>query len=195
MVCFESTKNHLKKKTLFYKERDEQARQKFLEELSQYSKDTIVYVDEAGVDKFLHREFGRALRGQKVYGEISGKRYSRESFIAGLCNGKVVAPLCFDGACDTLLFNCWLENCLIPELKPNQVVVLDNASFHKSEQTKLLIEKTNCKLLFLPPYSPDLNPIEKLWANIKAKIKAIANTFHTLSESIDYAFQRTSYAI
>ena len=152
-------------------------------------------MDEAGIDKVLHKEFGRAVRGQKVYGEISGKRYSRESFIAGLCNGRVVAPLCFDGACDTLLFNYWLEHCLIPELKPNQVVVIDNASFHKSEQTKMLVEKANCKLLFLPPYSPDLNPIEKLWANLKTKIKAIAKTFQTLRESIDCAFQMVSYAI
>jgi transposase len=163
--------------------------------LSQYAKERIVYVDEAGVDTFLHREFGRALRGQKVYGEISGKRYSRESFIAGLCNGRVVAPICFDGACDALLFNWWLEYCLIPELKPNQVVVVDNASFHKSEQSKVLVEKAKCRLLFLPPYSPDLNPIEKLWANLKAKIKSIAKTFQTLKESIDYAFQMVSHAI
>ena len=66
---------------------------------------------------------------------------------------------------------------------------MDNAAFHKSEITKLMIEDAGCQLLFLPPYSPDLNPIEKFWANLKAKIKKIIGGFSTLAEAIDEAFR------
>lgn len=122
-------------------------------------------------------------------GECSGKRYARESFIAGQIQEKVVAPFCYDGTCDGQLFNFWLEKFLLPELGPGYTIVMDNASIHKSEETLNLIYRANCKILFLPPYSPDLNPIERLWARIKAKIrKSIAN-FGSLSEAIDFAFK------
>ena len=71
------------------------------------------------------------------------------------------------GCCDTRLFVAWVKQMLVPALKEGQTVVMDNASFHKSCVVKELIAKAGCKLLYLPPYSPDLNPIEKFWANLK----------------------------
>ena len=73
----------------------------------------------------------------------------------------------FDGTCNTDVFNQWLEEMLLPALKPGTVIIMDNAAFHKSQKTREVIEAAGCRILFLPPYSPDLNPIEKLWANIK----------------------------
>ncbi len=145
-------------------------------------------MDESGINKFLYREHGWAKRGKKVIGEVAGKRYMRESFIAGLVGNKVVAPLCYQGTCDTVLFNYWLENCLLPTLGPGYTIVMDNAAFHKSEKTKILIERARCNLLFLPPYSPDLNPIEKFWANLKAKIRKCIRRFPSLADAIDNAF-------
>ena len=84
--------------------------------------------------------------------------------------------------------NYWLENCLLPTLGPGYTIVMDNAAFHKSEKTKILIEKARCNLLFLPPYSPDLNPIEKFWANLKAKIRKCIRRFSSLADAIDNAF-------
>jgi len=69
--------------------------------------------------------------------------------------------MCFEGTCDTALFNTWLEKVLIPNLIPGQVLILDNASFHKSKKSKELVEKAGCKMLFLPPYSPDFKPDKK----------------------------------
>ena len=77
---------------------------------------------------------------------------------------------------------------MVPELKPGQVVILDNATFHKSEKTRKLVEDAGCILLFLPPYSPDLNPIEIFWANFKAKIRSVIRYFSKLSEAIDFVF-------
>ena len=90
------------------------------------------------------------------------------------------ATMCYKGTCNAQLFNTWIAKCLVPELKQGQVVVLDNASFHKSENTKKLIENAGCKINFLPPYSPDLNPIETFWANLKAKIKKNVQEFKSL---------------
>lgn len=120
-----------------------------------------MYLDESGIDKYLYNPYSWSKRGQIVYGEVSGKREDRQSFIAAKCQDKILAPMCYKGTCNTQLFNIWLEKLLIPELKPGQTVIMDNATFHKSEKTQQLIERAGCTLLFLPPYSPDLNPIEK----------------------------------
>lgn len=126
--------------------------------------------------------------GKSIFGAVSGKRYQRESFVAAKINGKVIAPFCYQGTCDTNLFNFWIERFLVPVLKPGQVVILDNATFHKSQKTKELICSAGCRLLFLPPYSPDLNPIEQFWANLKRTIRENLKKFKNLSETIDYSF-------
>ena len=112
-------------------------------------------------------------------------RFARESFISGLHNGKLLSPMCFQGTCNSELFNIWLKEVLIPNLKPGQVLILDNASFHRSEKSKTLVEEAACELLFLPPYSPDLNPIEKCWANLKVKIRELLSKHGKLHETID----------
>lgn len=93
--------------------------------------------------------------------------------------------MCFEGTCNTSLFNTWMKQLLIPNLIPGQVLILDNASFHKSAESKKLIEEAGCKILFLPPYSPDLNPIEKYWANMKNKVREILPKEKTLGNALD----------
>ena len=95
--------------------------------------------------------------------------------------------MCFEGTCDTDLFNVWLKQELLPSLTPGQVLILDNASFHKSVATRKLVESFGCEIFFLPPYSPDLNPIEKYWANMKTKIRELLPTVATLAEALDLA--------
>lgn len=123
-----------------------------------------------------------------MYGGVSGNRYHRESFIAGQNQGAILAPFCYTGTCNTALFNTWLEKICIPELKPGQVVILDNASFHKSKTSIEMIRSAGCEVLFLPPYSPDMNPIEKFWANFKMKVKERIKECSTLAEAIDQVF-------
>ena len=102
-----------------------------------------------------------------MHGFRSGHRRPRTSLIAGLIDKKLTAPFLFEGTCDTDTFNLWLEQQLVPGLEPGMVVVLDNAAFHKSPATKEIIQKAKCELLFLPPYSPDLMPIENRFGTIK----------------------------
>ncbi len=136
----------------------------------------------------MDRPYGRAPRGHKLYGEVRGKRGVRESFIAALWNKKIIAPMGFQGTCNAALFNTWLEKILIPELRPGQILILDNAAFHKSETTKKLVENAGCQLMFLPPYSPDFNPIETCWANIKRKIRNTIHNFNSITQAIDHVF-------
>lgn len=90
---------------------------------------------------------------------------------------------------DNILFNFWLANFLLPEVGRWKVIIMDNAAFHKSNKTREIINQAGCDLVFLPPYSPDLNPIEKVWANLKKKIRNKIGEFNSLEKAIDYAFQ------
>lgn len=131
----------------------------------------FVYVDESGFERTTQRDYGYASRGRRVHGFRSGNRRPRTSLIAGLVGKKLMAPFLFEGTCDTDTFNLWLEQMLVPKLDPGAVVVLDNATFHKSTITKEIIENAKCNLLFLPPYSPDLMPIEKAFGTLKRQRK------------------------
>ena len=95
----------------------------------------------------------------------------------------------FNGSCNTTLFETWVKEFLIKALKPGQVVIMDNASFHKSKKTKELIASVGCRIIFLPPYSPDYNPIEKFWANMKRWIKSKIAGFEKLYEALESFFK------
>ena len=108
-----------------------------------------------------------------MFGEKSGNRKGKRiTVISALKNSELLAPMYFEGNTNTEVFNTLLTDFLLPNLKKNQVVIMDNATFHRSETIKKLIESANCKLLYLPPYSPDLNQIEKKWRqNMVKKIR------------------------
>ncbi len=129
---------------------------------------TPVYVDESGFSNADIRRYAYAPKGIGVSDKISGShRYASTSLIAARIGDSFTAPLLFQGASDALAFNAWLEHQLCPLLHETHVVIMDNASFHKGSETARLIAETGASLLFLPPYAPELNPIEKDFANIK----------------------------
>ena len=141
--------------------------------IKRISAKNLIYVDEAGIDQYLFREYARAPLGQKIVGVISGKKFNRTNIVAGICLGKWVAPLQYNGYTDSGLFEYWFENCLLKEIKRGKYIVMDNATFHRKTRLAELAESNKCKVIFLPPYSPDLNPIENKWAWIKQKLREI----------------------
>jgi transposase len=166
-------------------------RDKYAELIKDIAAESLVYIDESGIEMTICKDRGWGKRGEPLIGKKSGKHYERTNIIAGLVINKPIAPFVFNGSCNTELFENWVEQFLIKELKAGQFVVMDNASFHKSQKTKELIESVGCKVIFLPPYSPDLNPIEKFWANMKRWIKDKIMEFGELYKTITHFFQIT----
>jgi transposase len=170
-------------------EASEEKRNQYAEDIKGIAQANLVYIDESGIETKICKDRGWGKKSEKLVAKKSGKHYERTNIIAGLVNNKSIAPMVFNGSCNTDLFNNWVEHFLIKELKPGQVVILDNASFHKSQKTKELIESVKCRVIFLPPYSPDLNPIEKFWANMKRWIKQRIDNFDHLFDSIAFFFK------
>ncbi len=108
--------------------------------------------------------------------------------IAAWCLGNVLAPMIFTGTCDSLVVETWFRKVLAPVLQPGQVVILDNASFHRKAKLKALLEPLGCRLLALPTYSPDLNKIEPLWHQLKAHIRHNLDPNLSLHNKVDAAF-------
>ena len=178
----------LVKKTTLYLERSEEKRQIFLAEIKKISADNLIYLDESGIDEILYRPYARSPRNTRIYADISGKRVARTTLIAGYNQNGFIAPFRFKGYTNTATFNCWVEKCLVPTLRPGQVVILDNASFHKSKRTTELIKAAGCRVLFQPPYSPDINKIEPMWANLKKRIRDHYDKSKTFLENLDTKF-------
>lgn len=178
---------------MLYQERNEHKRKEFQEKISTFDDDQIVWVDECGMNRELYRLYGRSQAGQRIRDETSGDRIvPRISMIAGYCKGHLLAPFRFDGHTDSVVFSLWVEKCLLSELKSGQVIILDNASFHKSKKTRQLIELADCQLLFQPPYSPDLNKIEPQWANLKQGVRANQNTDLSIHQKLDIQLVKMS---
>jgi transposase len=165
-------------------EASKEKRDQYQEAIKDIPYESVVYIDESGIEMSICKDRGWGKKGKLLVGKKSGKYYERTNIIAGYVNNKSIAPMVFTGSCNTNLFETWVEEFLIKELKPGQVVVMDNAAFHRSQKTKDLIESVDCKLIFLPAYSPDLNPIEKFWANMKRWIKGQITQFDKLYEAI-----------
>lgn len=108
--------------------------------------------------------------------------------IAAWCQGQVLAPVTFQGSCDAAVFECWFKNQLLPLLEPGQVVILDNATFHRMKTLRPLLEETGCSLLPLPAYSPDFNKIEPLWNTIKHHVRHNTDSALTFRQKVDLAF-------
>lgn len=143
-----------------------------MKRLKDIPSDKLVWVDECGVDEEIERLYARGLKGQRVYGDISGKRtHNRISVIAAYIQKKLQAAFRFKGYTNTSVFETWVVHCLIPILIAGQIVILDNASFHKAQSIIDKIEAVGAKVLFLPPYSPDINKIEPQWSVLKARLK------------------------
>jgi transposase len=129
--------------------------------------------------------YGWSKKGERIHGLKAGRRQGRINMIAGYRDGKLIAPFTIKGACNRNVFEIWLKSCLIPTLKAGQWVIIDNATFHHGGSIQDLIEAAGCKLVYLPPYSPDLNRIEKCWAWLKSRIRKRLRDSANLHDAID----------
>jgi transposase len=131
----------------------------------------LIFLDETGVTTNMVRRYGWARRGQRVKGYAPAGHWKITTFIAGLSRDGFLAPFVVDQPMNREIFTQYVRQFLVPELKPGDVVILDNLSSHKGSEAASLIQECGATLLFLPPYSPDLNPIEMAFAKLKQMLR------------------------
>ncbi len=160
---------------------------KALEEVAVWDR---VYVDESGCDDRLQREHGWSPRGLPCFDTRLGHASERLSVIAAWMPAPahgLMAPLSFDGTCHSRLFELWLRVMLCPLLRAGQVVILDNARFHRKKALQRLLRRVGCRALFLPAYSPDLNLIEPQWHGLKTRVRTHRLHGMTFKHALDSA--------
>jgi transposase len=181
-----------KKKSLHATEQDTEAgrlkRSIWRQETNQIDPAKLIFLDESGVTTDMTRRYGRAARGERV-GEGTPAGHWRTLTVLGAIRlSGWVATMTIEAATDGDIFLAYLEQGLCPQLQPGDIVVMDNLSAHKVRGVRDLIEQTGAELRYLPPYSPDFNPIEKCWSKFKQLLRAAkARSLDTLEQGVAQA--------
>jgi transposase len=177
------------KKSLHAIERDREEnrrrREEFLERLQTIPPEKLIFLDESGVTTQMTRAYARASGGRRVHEATPAGHWKILTILSALSLGGLLATMTIEQATDGDIFLAYLEQVLGPKLRPGDVVVMDNLSAHKVAGVEQLIQAAGAELLYLPPYSPDLNPIEKAWAKLKQLLRsAKARTAEALDQAI-----------
>jgi transposase len=177
------------KKSLHAIERDREEnrrrREEFLERLQTIPPEKLIFLDESGVTTQMTRAYARASGGRRVHEATPAGHWKILTILSALSLGGLLATMTIEQATDGDIFLAYLEQVLGPKLRPGDVVVMDNLSAHKVAGVEQLIQAAGAELLYLPPYSPDLNPIEKAWAKLKQLLRsAKARTAEALEQAI-----------
>lgn len=155
--------------------------------------DRLVFVDESGITPKMSRTHARAPQGQRAYGSVPFGSWQRLTVLGALSSEGVVAAMSIEAATSTPVFLAYLEQGLVPELKrvkPDAVVVMDNLRPHKAGAVGQVLAAAGVGLIYLPRYSPELNPIEPGWSKLKTRLKAkAARTLHTLDAELGPALE------
>ncbi len=160
----------------------------FILVLSTFRVSNFVFVDESGLSRYYRREMARARRGTRVHGIKPGRRFARTNVIAGLCDGRHIAVRCYENSTTACFFEEWFEWELLSTVPEGSVIVMDNATFHRKAKLCEIASRYGVAVLFLPPYSPELNPIEKSWANLKRWLKDNLFRFPSLDFAVEWYF-------
>lgn len=188
-----------KKKSLIAGEQDrpdvKARRDVWHDELKDTDPATIVFLDESGARTDMTRTRGRAPRGVRVVEKVPAGHWKTTTMLAAVRTAGPLAGAVVGGATDTDVFLTWVEHALVPALRPGETVVMDNLPPHKNPRVKTLIESAGCRLLYLPPYSPDFNPIENMWSKVKSHLRsAAARTYEALQTAITDALHAVTPA-
>ena len=133
-----------------------------------------MFIDETGAKTNMARRYGRAPRGQRLVAAVPHGHWKTTTFVAALRQDRIEAPMVIDQAMNGAIFKAWIEQALAPTLEPGDIVIMDNLPAHKVKGVREAIEAKMASLVYLPPYSPDLNPIEQLFAKLKAMLRKAA---------------------
>lgn len=155
--------------------------------------DKLVFIDESGANLRMTSRYARSDGGSRIKMPVPCNRGPKISIIGAISTRKVEAALYGEWATNGEIFLSFIEKCLAPKLKKNQIVIMDNVKFHLQESITNKIEEKGAKVVFLPPYSPDFSPIENMWSKIKNSLRKLApRTLKEFQKSIRIAFEEIS---
>ena len=155
--------------------------------------DRLFFIDECGTNTKMARTTGRSVRGERCRASVPHGHWKTTTLVAALTTSGIAAPMILDGAMDGDMFTAYVTHVLLKELRPGDVVIMDNLPAHKVAAARKTIEGAGAQLIYLPPYSPDFNPIEKAFSQIKAHLKtAAARTKQTLEAEIAKAIDKVT---
>lgn len=144
-----------------------------------------MFIDESGAKSNLCRTHGRAPMGQRLVDKVPHGHWKTTTILSAVALRGPFAPAAFDGPVNRESFRAYVEQVLVPELRPNDIVIMDNLQLHKAAGIAEAIASAGASLLYLPPYSPDFNPIENMWSKVKTHLRsAAARTFDDLCDAI-----------
>jgi transposase len=190
----EAIRLHAKKKTLRASEQDrpevKKQRKAWEKKLRKIDPNRLVFLDESGAKTNMTRQYGRTLQGKRLFDAVPGGQWNSTTMIAAIRLEGVATAMITEGATNTLVFHGFVEQFLTPALRPGDIVVMDNLSSHKASCVIEAIEAVGAEAWFLPPYSPDFNPIELMWSKVKGQLRSIAaRTKRTLVTAIGKALK------
>jgi transposase len=185
------------KKSLHAVERDTEAnrerRAEFHRPILSTNPQRLIFLDESGLTTSMTRLRARSLGGRRIHEPTPGGHWKIMTVLGAMSTRGMLASMTIEAATDADIFLDYLDHALCPVLRPGDVVVMDNLSSHKAQGVSERIERTGAELLYLPPYSPDLNPIEKAWAKLKQLIRsATPRTNEALQQAIAHALTKTT---
>jgi transposase len=194
--AFDKLKITRKKKDLHAQERDkpetQRKRDQFRKEVAGFDPQRLVFVDESGANTAMTRTYGRAPVGERVHSAAPG-HWATVTLICGVRLSGVTAPMIFEGATDTAAFESYVEQVLVPQLRPGDVVIWDNLKPHKAKAAVEAVEHAGVRVVPLPPWSPDLSPIEEMFSKVKGALRsAAARTTCAVYEAIGSALDDVS---
>ena len=133
----------------------------------------LVFLDESGAKTNMTRLYGRAVKGKRCYDNAPDGRWETVTMLSSIRLDGTTESLMFEGAVDRAMFEAYIEQVLGPSLRPGDIVVMDNLASHKSQAARAFVESRSASILFLPAYSPDFNPIEKMWSKVKQILRSV----------------------
>jgi transposase len=189
LAATQETESAVEKKSLHAAERDTEAnrkrREEFVATIRAIAPERLIFLDESGVTTSMTRLYARASGGGRIFEATPDSRWKILTILGALSTRGMIAAMTIEEATDGDIFLAYLDHCLCPQLRAGDVVVLDNLSSHKVDGVEQRIKRCGAELLYLPPYSPDLNPIEKAWSKLKGLLRgAKARSKEALDQAI-----------
>jgi transposase len=190
----QGAEHHAQKKSLHAAEQDRadvaEKRREFIRRQPSLDPDRLIFIDETWAATSMARRRGRAARGLRLLSPVPHGHWKITTLVAGLRRSGITAPCVFDGAINGARFRAYVEQMLAPTLRPDDIVLLDNLSSHKIAGVADAITAQGARLVYLPPYSPDLNPIEQAFAKFKAAMRKAAERtrdglWRTIGQTLD----------